>query len=88
MNPKHPKSLWEESPSTPPSTVVDHGKQTMPSSGSVDKESHAVQETQVQFLGLGDPWEKEMATHSSFLAWRIPGAEESGGLQSMGLLSD
>ena len=45
MNPKHPKSLWEESPPTPPSTVVDHGKQTMPPSGLGGKESHAVQET-------------------------------------------
>ena len=34
--------------------------------------------------GLGDPLEKGMATHSSVLAWRIPGTEESGGLQSMG----
>ena len=34
--------------------------------------------------GLGDPLEKEMATHSSILAWRIPGIEEPGGVQSMG----
>ena len=33
----------------------------------------------------GDPLEKEMAIHSSFLAWRIPWIEEPGGLQSMGL---
>ena len=45
----------------------------------------AVQETQVQFLGRADPLEKEMATHSSILAWRIPWTEEPGGLQSMGL---
>ena len=45
----------------------------------------AVQETQVQFLGQEDPLEKEMATHSSILAWRIPWTEEPGGLQSMGL---
>ena len=47
----------------------------------------AVQETQemqVQFLGLEDPLEEEMATHSSILAWRIPQTEEPGGLQSMG----
>ena len=44
----------------------------------------AVQETQVQFLGWEDPLEKEMATHSSILAWRIPWAEEPGWLQSMG----
>ena len=45
----------------------------------------AVQETRVQSLGQEDPLEKGMATHSSVLAWRIPWAEEPGGLQSMGL---
>ena len=40
---------------------------------------------QVGFLGREDPLEKEMATHSSILAWRIPRTEEPGGLQSMGL---
>ena len=44
----------------------------------------AVQETCVQSLGRKDPLEKGMATHSSILAWRIPGTEEPGGLQSMG----
>ena len=44
----------------------------------------AVQETHVQPLGQGDHLEKEMATHSSILAWRIPWTEEPGGLQSMG----
>ena len=44
-----------------------------------------MQETQVQFLGQEEPLEKEMATHSSILAWRIPWAEESDGLQPMGL---
>ena len=43
-----------------------------------------VQETRVQFLGQEDPLEKEMATHSSILAWRIPWTEEPGRLQSMG----
>ena len=38
----------------------------------------------VQLLGWEDPLEKEMATHKSILAWRIPRTEESGGLQSMG----
>ena len=42
----------------------------------------AVQETWVQSLGWEDPLEKEMATHSSLLAWRIPWMEEPGGLQS------
>ena len=44
----------------------------------------AMQETWVRSLGREDPLEKEMATHSSFLAWRIPWTEEPGGLQSMG----
>ena len=41
-------------------------------------------ETQVRSLGREDPLEKEMATHSSVLAWRIPGMGEPGGLLSMG----
>ena len=45
----------------------------------------AMQETQVQFLGGEDPLEKEIATHSSILAWRIPWTEKPGRLQSMGL---
>ena len=45
----------------------------------------AVQETWVRFLGWEDPLQKEMATHSSILAWRIPWTEEPGGLQSIGL---
>ena len=43
-----------------------------------------MQETQVQSLGWEDTLEKEMATHSSILAWRIPWTEEPGGLQSTG----
>ena len=43
------------------------------------------QEMQVRSLGWEDPLEKEMATYSSILAWRIPWTEEPGGLQSMGL---
>ena len=45
----------------------------------------AVQETRVRSLGGEDPLEKEMATHSCILAWKIPWTEEPGGLQSMGL---
>ena len=51
--------------------------------GSVVKNPPAVQETQevqVQFLGWEDPLEKEMATHSSILAWRISCSGELGGL--------
>ena len=52
------------------------------------KNLHAVQETQelqVQSLGQEDPLEESMAIHSSILAWEIPGTEEPGRLQSMGL---
>ena len=45
----------------------------------------AMRETQVRSLGREDPLEKEMATHSSTLAWKIPWTEEPGRLQSMGL---
>ena len=48
------------------------------------KNPPAMQETQVQSLSWEDPLEKEMATHSSILTWRIPWTEEPGGLQSMG----
>ena len=45
----------------------------------------AMREAWVRSLDWEDPLEKEMATHSSILAWRIPWTEEPGGLQSMGL---
>ena len=44
-----------------------------------------MQETQVRSLGWEDPLEKEMAAHSSILAWRIPRTEELGGLQAHGV---
>ena len=44
-----------------------------------------IQETRVRALGWEDPLEKEMATHSSTIAWKIPWTEEPGRLQSMGL---
>ena len=47
------------------------------------KNPPAMQETQVQSLGAEDPLEKEMATHSSILAWKIPWTAEPGGLQFM-----
>ena len=53
--------------------------------GSGVKNLPAMQETSVLTLGLEDPLEKKMATHSSILAWRIPWTEEPGGQQSMGL---
>ena len=43
------------------------------------------QETWIRALGQEDPLEEEIATRSNILAWRIPGTEEPGGLQSMGL---
>ena len=51
--------------------------------GSVVKNPHAMQEMRVQSLGQEDLLEKEMATHSSALAWEIPWTEEPGRLQSM-----
>ena len=48
------------------------------------KNPPAMQETWVRSLGWKDPLEEEMATYSSILAWRIPGTEEPGSLQSMG----
>ena len=47
------------------------------------KNMSAMQETWVQSLGQVDPLEKEMANHSSILAWKMPRTEEPGGLQSM-----
>ena len=44
----------------------------------------AMRETRVRILGREGPLEKEMAIHSSTLAWKIPWTEETGGLQSMG----
>ena len=55
----------------------------------LEKNLPAMQEAWVQSLGWADPLEKGMATHSSFLAWRIPWTEESGrlevGFATMGL---
>ena len=48
------------------------------------KNPPAMQETQVQSLAQEDPLEKEMAAHSSILAWEIPWTEEPGGLLFMG----
>ena len=55
--------------------------------GSEVKNLPIMQETWVESLGQKDPLEKGMATHSSILAWKIPWAEESGGLESMVLHS-
>ena len=52
--------------------------------GQLVKSLPAVQETRAHSLGGEDPLEKEMAAHSSVLAWRTPWTEEPGGLQSLG----
>ena len=70
----------------PPVSVLSPSK--MPSFcaslvAQVVKNSPALQETQVLSLGWENPLEKEVATHSSILAWRIPWTEKPGGLQSM-----
>jgi len=52
--------------------------------GSGVKNPLAMQKMKVHYLGQEDPLEKEMATHSSILAWAITWTEEPGGLQSMG----
>ena len=52
--------------------------------GSAVKDLPAMRETWVRSLSWEDPLEKEMTTHSSILAWEIPGTEEPGRLQSMG----
>ena len=58
---------------------------TFPSlKAQLEKNLPAMQETWVRFLGWEDPLEKEMAIHSSILAWKIPWTEEPGGLQSTG----
>ena len=59
------------------------GPRSFPS-GSVVKNSPAMQETQVQSLGWEDPMEENMATHSRILTWRISWTEQPGGLQSIG----
>ena len=50
----------------------------------VAKNLPVIQEIWIRSLGWEDPLEKEMATHSSILDWRIPWTEEPGGLRSMG----
>ena len=56
----------------------------MPLVAQMVKNLPALRETQGQSLGQENPLEKEMATHSSILAWKIPWTEEPDGLQSMG----
>ena len=74
MNPRNIECLWQKVYSKWASLIA-----------QLVKNLPAMQKTQVQFLGQEDPLEKEMATHSSILAWRIPWTEEPSRLQSMGL---
>ena len=64
-----------------------HGLYVLPASLVAQRLKHLplMQETWVRSMGQEDPLEKEMATHSNILAWRIPWMEEPGGLQSTGL---
>ena len=66
-------------------TLIIHHSQKTSLMAQMLKNLPAMQETWVQFLGREDPLEKEMATHSSILAWEIPWIEEPGRLQSIGL---
>ena len=60
------------------------GREEVFPSDSDGKNPPAMQEAWVQTLGQKDPLEKEMATHSNILAWKIPWTEEPDGLQSIG----
>ena len=73
MNPRNIECLWQKVYSKWASLIA-----------QLVKNLPAMQKTRVQFLGQEDPLEKEMATHSSILAWRIPWTEEPSRLQSMG----
>ena len=71
-------------PALPPSLVLPRYRGTSLVAQTV-KRLPAVRETQVPSLGRDDPLEKEMATHSSIHAWKVPWTEEPGGLQFVGL---
>ena len=71
-------------PVLPLPSITHAAQDQFPNKLPAHKPLPAVQETWVRFLGRDDPLEKEMATHSSILAWRIPGTKKLGRLQSMG----
>jgi len=66
------------------SIISDHNAVRLDVVAQSAKNLPAMQETQVRFLSWEDSLEKEMATNSSILAWRVPRTEEFGRLQSMG----
>ena len=74
------QEYWSEWPFPSPGDLPDPGIEPLVVQRL--KRLPAMRETWVRSLGREDPLEKEMATHSSILAWRIPWTEESGGLQS------
>ena len=65
-------------------SMIKHLVPRAPLVAQMVKHLPAMQETWVQCLGPEDPLEKEMTTHFSILAWKIPWTEETGGLPSMG----
>ena len=71
------------------SKIINHGYNNLNNGASLVAQMvnylPAMRKTQVRSLGWEDALEKEMATHSNILAWRIPWTEEPGGLQSTGL---
>ena len=71
-----------EDPSRPPPSRDREEERRASLVAQMVKNLPAMQETQVQSLGWGDPLKKGMVTHCSILAWRIPGTEEPGGLPS------
>ena len=75
------------SPSSPPTFFFIYDRFSLGASLVAQMVKHlpAMQETWVQSLGREDPLEKEMATHSSILAWKIPWTEEPCRIQSKGL---
>ena len=85
--PHRPNLKWGCPSSYPtlPSRIYSQFKYKMASLvAQMVKSLPAVQETQVQSLGWGDPLKKEMTTHSNILDWRIPWVKEPGRLRSMG----
>ena len=78
------QAQWSpERPLPPPVSLASQSHREKPP--EVIKRLPTVRETWVRSLGQEDPLEKEMATHSSTLAWKIPWTEERSRLQSMGL---
>ena len=76
------QEYWSEWPFPSPGDLPDPGIE--PKSPALQADALTSEPPGVQSLSQEDPLEKELATHSSILAWRIPWTEESSGLQSIG----